>query len=68
MGPVAGAEFGLAYGMLLLITAAIVTFYVLPNLSSLLFSSVPGLATLIWVIAPGAFGFARVQRSEVRSG
>jgi ABC-2 type transport system permease protein len=38
---------GLAYGMLLLITAAaIVTFYVLPNLASLSLSSVAGLRNL----------------------
>jgi ABC-2 type transport system permease protein len=37
-----GLAQGLAYGMLLLISAAaIVAFYVLPNLSSVLFSSVP---------------------------
>jgi hypothetical protein len=39
-----GLAQGLAYGMLLLISAAaIVAFYVLPNLSSVLFSSVPAL-------------------------
>jgi ABC-2 type transport system permease protein len=39
-----GLAQGLAYGMLLLISAAtIVAFYVLPNLSSLLFTSVPAL-------------------------
>jgi hypothetical protein len=39
-----GLAQGLAYGMLLLISsAAIVAFYVLPNLSSLLFTAVPGL-------------------------
>ena len=38
---------GFAYGMALLITAvAIVFFYVVPNLSNLLFSSVPGLKDL----------------------
>ena len=44
---VTGLVQGLAYGMLLLISAAaIVAFYVVPNLSSLLFTSVPGLAGL----------------------
>jgi ABC-2 type transport system permease protein len=42
-----GLAQGLAYGMLLLISAAaIVAFYVLPNLSSLLFTAVPGLEGL----------------------
>jgi ABC-2 type transport system permease protein len=50
---------GFAYGMLLLITAAaIVAFNVLPNLSSLLFTSVPGLKNVApWVdlnLAQGA--------------
>jgi ABC-2 type transport system permease protein len=50
---------GFAYGMLLLITAAaIVTFYVLPNLSSVLFTSVSGLKNVApWVdlnLAQGA--------------
>lgn len=46
-----GLAQGLAYGMLLLISAAaIVAFYVLPNLSSVLFSSVPALkGTGRWV-------------------
>jgi ABC-2 type transport system permease protein len=44
---VTGLVQGLAYGMLLLISAAaIVAFYVVPNLSSLLFTSVPGLIRL----------------------
>jgi ABC-type transport system involved in multi-copper enzyme maturation permease subunit len=39
-----GLAQGLAFGMLLLISAAaIIAYYVLPNLSSLLFGSVPGL-------------------------
>jgi ABC-2 type transport system permease protein len=44
LGLLTGLVQGLAYGMLLLISAAaIVAFYVLPNLSSVLFSSVPAL-------------------------
>lgn len=54
-----GLAQGFAYGMLLLISAAaIVAFYVVPNLSSLLFSSVPALkGTGLWVdlnLAQGA--------------